>query len=70
MHVSAKVGANGKGDETMCPNCASEQTGSFIKKQNELEDIFNLNKCHECNCVFITFDFENANEIEMEVGMV
>lgn len=49
----------------MCPNCASKQTGSFFKQQKELEDIYNLNKCHECDCVFITFDFESVPAIEM-----
>lgn len=49
----------------MCPNCASEQTGPFFKKPEGIEEIYNLNKCHDCDCVFITFDFESVPAIEM-----
>lgn len=46
----------------MCPNCASEETSDFLKK-GDLESHLGLNKCWECDCVFLTFDFtENLEE--------
>lgn len=52
----------------MCPNCSSEETGDFLKKQKGIEEDFKLNKCHECDCVFITFDFDNNSDSEMVVN--
>lgn len=54
----------------MCPNCSSHEVGDLLKKTNELESYLKLNKCHECDRVFLTFDFGYVDETEMEVGMV
>ena len=53
----------------MCPNCASKETGSFIKKQPDIDVSLDLNKCWECDCVFLTFDlnFESIPESRMVV---
>lgn len=55
--------------KNMCPNCASKETGSFIKKQPGIDELLDLNKCHECNCTFLTFDlnFESIPEVRMAV---
>lgn len=53
--------------KTMCPNCAGKETAEFMKK-GDLENHLMLNKCWECDCVFISFDFKSAEELEMAVS--
>lgn len=53
----------------MCPNCGSEEIGSFLNKQKDLEKIYNKNKCHECDCVFITFDLDLMTDTESVVNV-
>lgn len=40
----------------MCPKCRSKETGQFVNKREGVSDSLLLNKCHECDCVFLTFD--------------
>lgn len=56
--------------KNMCPNCASKEVGDLLKRTSDMESFLKLNKCHECDRVFLTFDFGYADEIEMEVGLV
>ncbi|MEK4247131.1 hypothetical protein MKZ20_17680 [Psychrobacillus sp. FSL K6-2684] len=53
----------------MCPNCASEEIGDFLKKAKDLESFLKLNKCHECDCVFVVFDFRFKEDMEMAVSV-
>ncbi|MEK3955334.1 hypothetical protein [Psychrobacillus sp. FSL K6-1464] len=54
----------------MCPNCLSQEVADLLSKTNNLESFLKLKKCHECDRVFLTFDFGYADETEMEVEMV
>lgn len=52
----------------MCPNCSSEETADFLKK-GELEGHLKQNKCWECDCVFLSFDFDTVEELKMGVSV-
>lgn len=52
----------------MCPNCTGKETSEFAKKGN-LESYLLLNKCWECDCVFLSFDFGIFFELEMAVSV-
>lgn len=53
----------------MCPNCLSKEVGDYLKQRSVLENFLKLNKCHECDCVFVSFDFANVEEQEMAVSV-
>lgn len=53
----------------MCPNCSSKEIADLLSKTSNLESYLKLMKCHECDRVFIIFDFGYADETEMEVFM-
>ena len=52
----------------MCPKCSSKEVGDFLKRPSYLDSYLKLNKCHECDCVFLTFDLVQE-ESEMVVNV-
>lgn len=44
-----------------CPNCQSiEVSGLRQKKETAIDNNLNLMKCHECNCVYVEFNFKRG----------
>lgn len=48
----------------MCPKCTGSETGKFVNKREGVEEEFLLNKCHECDCVFLTFNFDVKGSVK------
>lgn len=42
-----------------CPQCESTAVGDLISRE-EVPDQLELNKCHECSCVFLVVIFEEG----------
>lgn len=51
----------------MCPKCRSNETGQFVNKREDLSESLLLNKCHECDCVFLTFDLDPKRSVKNAV---
>lgn len=43
-----------------CPNCGSVEVGDIISREDILEQ-FELNKCHECSCIFLVIIFQEGS---------
>ena len=43
-----------------CPNCGSKEVGD-MRCSEEIPEQLEMNKCHECSCVFLVIIFHEGN---------
>lgn len=42
-----------------CPQCDSTAVSDMVNRE-EIPDQLELNKCHECSCIFLVIIFQNG----------